>query len=118
MSNGTLPIREALRQKIVAYQETRAVEIDQTLRKKFADTFPEIAHHVDDTELRLSLIDIEYATWPRGNKFRDNARRESVCEFQRSYVRQIALSLLDRDPPLTDDVAIFLELYLVEKNVI
>ena len=111
------PLRETLRQKVVAVEDAQRRAKDATSREKFVQSFPEIVHHIEDEEIRTVLLQLEKDTWPRGNKFRDEARDMSLAE--KTWVRMCVLDLLERTKPapIPDEVAAFLEVYLAEKKV-
>ena len=109
-------LQDTLRKKVIACEEDEKRAKDASTRKAFIDSFPEIAHHVEDAELRTILVDVERCTWSRGNSFRDQARGMSASE--KRWVRLCVLDILKRTDPLPDEVAAFLEVYLVEKKAI
>ena len=110
-------LQDTLRQKVIACEENEKRIKDEHIRKAFIESFPEIAHHIEDAELRTTLVELERCTWPRGNRFRDQARDMGANE--KRWVRLCVLDILKRpEPALPDEVTAFLDAYLVEKKAI
>ena len=109
---------QVLRQKVIAIEETQKRTKDIISRDKFITSFPELAHYIEDENLRTTLNELEKNTWPRGDKYLDKVYNLSYPE--KTWIRMCVVTLLERTKPepISNEMVSFLEKYLVEKKVL
>jgi hypothetical protein len=113
---ATVPPRVVgLRNKIRECDEAYKRDLLQAKIKHFKQAFPEIIQLADNENIRNAMLDCEELSWPRGNAFKDRARE--MVPNAKVFVRRCISDILEKED-ITDEVAAFLEAYLIEKKVI